>query len=394
MALLPFRYNLRSLFVRKASTLLTVSSIAATVAVLAGMLALGQGFATLFAERGRNDLAVILRKGAGSEGESAFDREAAQTLIKGSPEIAVGPGGDGIAAGPLASAELYLAIRRRKVDGGETNVPIRGVEPATFAIHGSDLRIVEGDRFARGSDELIVGRALVGRIRNCRVGETLVINTTPFRVVGIFESKGAYASEIWGDVDRLMSALHRPSYSRILAVVDGPERLEALAARLANDPRTPAKVLSEREYLRSQTAALSGLFGILGYVLATIMGLAAIFTGTNALLAALSSRTHEIGVLLAMGYRPFAVFVSFLVEAALLGLVGGLFGCLLALPLNGIRTGTMNFDTFSEFVFSFRTTPRVLGSAMGFAIVLGLVGGAIPAAKAAMLRPVEALRRG
>ncbi len=389
MALLPLRYNLRSLFVRKASTLLTIASIAATVAVLASMLALGQGFSTLFAERGRDDLAVILRKGAGSEGESSFDRESAQILIKGSPEIALAAD----SGAPLASAELYLAIRRRKVDGGETNVPIRGVEPASFAIHGPDLVVAEGRRFERGSDELIVGRGLVDRIRDCSVGQVFVINTTPFRIVGVFDAKGAYASEVWGDAERLMAALNRPTYSRLLAVVKGPGELEAMAARLTIDQRVPAKAMSEQAYLKSQTEAMSGLFGVLGFVLAFIMGLAAIFTGTNALLAALSSRTHEIGVLLSMGYRPFAVFVSFLVEAALLGLFGGLLGCLLVLPLDGLRTGAMNFDTFSEFTFAFRTTPRVLVTAVVFAIVLGLVGGAIPAAKAALLRPVEALRR-
>ena len=389
MALLPLRYNLRSLFVRKASTLLTIASIAATVAVLASMLALGQGFSTLFAERGRDDLAVILRKGAGSEGESSFDRESAQILIKGSPEIA--PAAD--SGAPLASAELYLAIRRRKVDGGETNVPIRGVEPASFAIHGPDLVVAEGRRFERGSDELIVGRGLVDRIRDCSVGQVFVINTTPFRIVGVFDAKGAYASEVWGDAGRLMAALNRPTYSRLLAVVKGPGELEAMAARLTIDQRVPAKAMSEQAYLKSQTEAMSGLFGVLGFVLAFIMGLAAIFTGTNALLAALSSRTHEIGVLLSMGYRPFAVFVSFLVEAALLGLFGGLLGCLLVLPLDGLRPGAMSFDTFSEFTFAFRTTPRVLVTAVVFAIVLGLVGGAIPAAKAALLRPVEALRR-
>lgn len=389
MALLPIGYNVRSVFARKSSTLLTICSIAATVAVLAGMLALQQGFATLFAEKGREDLAVLLRKGAGSEGESSFDRASAQILIKNSSEIATDAQNQ-----PLASAEIYLAIRRDKLDGGETNVPIRGVQPATFKIHGDDVRIVEGERFEPGSDEIIVGRGLTDRIRDCKVGQTLRINTTPFRVVGIFESKGAYASEIWGDVDRLMAALDRQSYNRVIAVVEDSATLEAMTRRLEEDVQVPSKAMSERSYLSSQTQAMSATFGALGFVLALIMGIAAVFTGTNALLAALSSRTYEIGVLLAMGFRPVAIFVSFLFEAAVLGLVGGLVGCLLVLPLNGLRTGTMNFDTFSEFTFAFRTTPTVLVTAICFAVALGLLGGAIPAAKAARLRPTEALRRG
>jgi putative ABC transport system permease protein len=206
MAFVPLSYNVRSLRVRKASTVLTVFGIASTVAVLAGLLALQQGFAAMFAAQGREDLVVLLRPGAGSEGESAFGREDADILVKSVPEIA------GDAEGrPLAAAELYLAVRRRKLDGGETNVPIRGVQPASFALRGGDVRVVEGRRFAPGTDEVIVGRALVDRIRSCRLDDVLVVNTTPFRVVGVFDSEGAFRSEIWGDADRLMEALDRPS---------------------------------------------------------------------------------------------------------------------------------------------------------------------------------------
>ncbi len=389
MSFVPFSYNIRSLFTRKSTTLLTVFSIGATVAVLAGMLSLQQGFTTMFAERGREDLAVFLRPGADSEGNSAFPRDRVQILIKNTPEIQTVDYEQ-----PLASAELYLAIRRLKVDGGETNVPIRGVQPMSFRIHGNDFRIVEGRMPALGADEAIVGRRLPDRIRNCRVGDELHINTGRFRVVGVFASKGGYESEIWGDADRLMAVLQRSVFNRVIAVLKDPADLPRLAERLKNDKQAPAKVLNEKVYLQNQTGMLSQAIALLGAFLGVIMGIGAVFTGTNAMLSALDARTHEIGILLSVGFRPWAVFVAFLLEAALVGLLGGLFGCLLVLPLNGVQAGTTNFATFSEVVFAFRTTPTVLLVAVLFSMSLGLLGGAIPALKAARLPPTAAMRRG
>ncbi len=388
MALVPFSYNLRSMFGRPSSTLLTILSIGATVAVLAGMLSLQQGFATMFAERGRDDMAVFLRPGAGSEGESAFRRDLAEILMKETPEIALGDDGQ-----PLSSAELFLAVRRFKIDGGETNVPIRGVQPKTFDIHGDDLEIVEGRRFAPGSDEVIIGQGLVDRIRDCQLDDILVLNTVPFRVVGIFAAKGPHESEIWGDIDRFMEALDRGVYSRIIAELKPDTDVEALAARLEDDKRVPAKCLTERDYLTSQTTALSVTIVGLGIMLSVLMGLGAVFTGTNSMLSAIAARTREIGIMLSIGFRPWALFLSFLFEAVVIGALGGVVGCILVWPLNGIRTGTKNFQTFTEIAFAFRITPTVLTWSVGFAVLLGLFGGAIPAWRAARMAPTQALRR-
>lgn len=387
MALVPLRYNLRSLWVRASSTLLTVCAIGATVAVLAGMLSLQQGFAVLFQERGRSDLAVFLRKGAKSEGESGLTREQCAVLQKEVPEVELDATGK-----PLASAEVFLAVRLRKFDGGETNVAIRGVEPATFAIHGDDVRIVDGRMPTPGTDELIVGEGLVERIRNCLPGDTLRINTGTFRIVGTFTGKGGYRSEIWGDLERLSEALQRPVRSRVLAKVKSGTDLEAVQKRYESDLRTQPKVMTERAYLATQTEDLTKRFSILGGFLAVIMGLGAIFTGTNSMLAAIGARTHEIGILKAIGYRPLPIFLSFLGEAVLLGLLGGLLGCLLVLPFQGAETGTMN-ETFSEVTFAFRTTPFVMVTAVSFAMALGLVGGLFPAWRASAMTPTQALRR-
>jgi putative ABC transport system permease protein len=387
MALVPFSYNLRSLRVRKSATLLTVISVGATVAIFAGVLALQQGFETLFTEAGRADVAIFLRPGAMSEGESGFPRDKTEIIKKSLPEIAISGGA------PLASSESFLAVRRRKLDGGETNVPIRGVEQQTFTIREDELSMIEGRRFNAGTDEVIVGESLVGRIQGCQLGETILLNTTPFKVVGVFSHEGPFASEIWGDVARMAQALERPFYSRVVAVLKPGVDIEDLALRLSEHKEVPAKVLGEREYYSGQTRALSTILRGLGTFLALVMGTAAVFTATNTMLSALSTRSYEIGILLSLGFRPFSIFLSFLFESVLLSLAGGLVGISAAFLINGVETGTTNFQTFTEIAFAFRVTPTVLTQAVSFSLALGLIGGAWPAWRAARMKPVEALRR-
>jgi putative ABC transport system permease protein len=388
MALVPFSYNLRSLVVRWSATLLTVLGIGATVAVLSGVLALQQGFQTLFTEHGREDIVVFLRQGATNEGDSVFSLERMMILTKSLPEAEIPPGQP-----PLVSAEMYLAVRRFKQDGGETNVPIRGLQPRSFDIYGDDVRVVAGRRFQPGTDEVMVGTKLTDRIQDCRLGDTLLLNTTPFRVVGVFDHDGPFKSEVWGDRDRLAEALERPIFNRVIAILRPGTDLGELARRMDADPQVPSKVMTEREYLTSQTQALSFVLQALGAFLAIVMGVAAVFTATNTMLAALATRTHEIGILLSLGFRPYAIFLSFLFESLVLGLVGGAVGCLMALPLNGVDTGAMNFQTFTEVAFAFRVTPDVMRTAVTFSLVLGLIGGTWPALRAASLRPTQALRR-
>lgn len=386
--LVPFSYNLRSLFVRRASTLLTVFAIGATVAVVAGVLALQQGFALLYTESGREDLVVFLRPGSTNEGDSIFSRDRGLKLMKTVPEIAMDEGQQ-----PLASLECYLAVRRFKMTGGETNVAIRGVQPMTFTLREGELEIVEGRNFQPGADEVIVGRKLVDRIQDCHIGDVIQLNTTPFKVVGVFATDASFDSEIWGDLDRMLQALKRYGPNRVLAKLVPGTDPEALAERLLSDREVPAKVLTEREYLSSQTKQLSKILVFLGAFLGVIMGIAAVFTATNTMLSALAARSHEIGILLATGFRPVPIFLSFMLEALLLGLLGGGVGILMTLPINGIETGAMNFNTFTEVAFAFRITPQVLGRAILFALTLGLLGGALPAWRAARLSPTEALRR-
>ncbi len=404
--LVPITYNLRSLLVRKSATLLTVLGIGATVAIVSGVLALRQGFSTMFTSGGRDDLAVFLRPGATNEGDSQFSRDRGLKLIKTVPEIEVGP------HGPLAAMEAYLAVLLAPKRGGLTNVPLRGVQPMTFEIRQGEIAIIEGRNFTPGTDELIVGSRLVDRIENCHLGDLITLNRTPFRVVGVFEHPGQFGGEIWGDLDRFLSTMGRYGPNRVIAKLkpgtelgspdpakvlfsdDPPEPTPgSLAARLLEDTEVPAKVYTEKQFLASQTVMLSYMLVGLSLALAVIMGLAAVFTATNTMLSAIAARTHEIGILLALGYRPLPIFLSFLFEALLLGVIGGLVGCLMALPFNGLKAGTMNFQTFTEMAFAFRVTSSVLLTAVVFSLILGLLGGAWPAFRAARMRPTVAMRR-
>lgn len=389
MKLVPLTYNLRSLWVRRSATFLTILGIGATVAVLCGVLALQQGFESLFTAHGRDDIVVFLRQGATNEGDSVFTRERAAILTKSLPEVECPPESQ-----PLISAEMYLAVLRDKAGGaGQTNVPIRGVAVRSFDIIGDHLKVVGGRRFSPGTDEIIVGKKLVERVADCHLGDILTLNTTPFLVVGVFEHDGPFESEIWGDRDRLSEALERPVFNRVIAKLVPGTDLKALRERLEEDPQTPCQVMTEREYFAKQTTAMSFVLRLLGMFLAIVMGIGAIFTATNTMLAALAARTREIGILLSLGFRLYAIFVSFLLESLFLGLVGGGIGCLLALPLNGVDTGAMNFQTFTEVAFAFRVTPQVMIVAVTFSLALGLAGGTWPALRAALMRPTHAMRR-
>ncbi len=384
---LPLGYSLRNLMVRRASTLFTAAGIAMTVAVFAGVLSLRNGFRQLYEVGGRDDIAIYLRPGATSEGESAITRERAEILLKERPEIAR----DGMGA-PLAAAETFLAVYKELVTGGTTNVPLRGVQPASFALRDDELELVEGRWFEFGADEVVVGQPLTERMLDCRLGDTIELNMSPFKVVGVFRSATAEGGEIWGDVERMMAALDRPVFQRVVARVQPGTDLGAIKAELENDARVPAAVFSEAEYLARQTAMTGDMLQFLAVFLTAIMGVAAVLGSMNTMLAAVSARTHEVGVLLAIGYRRSAIFFAFVFEAGLIGLLGGGLGLLIALPFDGTQTGLANWNTFTDVSFEFRLTPELALTSFVLAFVLGLVGGTLPALRAAMLKPVEAFR--
>jgi len=384
---LPAGYTTRNLSRRRAQVLFTALGIGMTVAVFCGILSLRNGFEQLYRPRGAEEVAIYLRPGATSEGESAISREKARILIKERPEIIRDDGGV-----PLAAAECFLAVYMEKIGGGLTNVPLRGIEPASLTLHPYPPRLVDGRWPRWGSDEVVVGEPLVTRMKGCSLGETLRINTTPFEIVGVYRFDSAEGSEVWGPVERMLEALDRPVFQRVIARVSPTTDFAAIAEEIEKDPRISLTVSSEREYLQKQTSALGTALLFLSIFLTVVMGVAAVLGATNTMLAAVASRTHEIGVLLAIGYSRSEVFLAFLLESAQVGLIGGVLGVLMVLPFHGVETGAANFNTFTDVSFAFRLSPGLVGTSLIISFILGLVGGAIPAWRAARMKPVDALR--
>jgi ABC-type lipoprotein release transport system permease subunit len=402
----PLRYNLKSLLYRKTATTLTLLAVALTVGVLIVLLAVARGFRSAVADTGRTDNIICMRTGATSEGESVITRDQLNTL-QGLSGIAMGSSGR-----PLVAGELYAAVSLDREGGGATNVPVRGVSLDSMEIRGT-VRLVAGRQFRPGSREVMVGEALVDRIRNCRIGGAIAISKDPWEVVGIISDDGkAFSSEIWGDAELLLQAFDRTAYNAcILRVAAGTDPGSAptyegpITSRVLVTAGTglmgritermgELKVQTEREYFTAQSGFLGGTLTAVAIFLTVLMSIGALAGCTNTLLAAVAGRTREVGGLLALGYRPLHVFLGFLCESLALCLAGGALGILCTLPLNDLKTGTTNWATFTEQAFRFQIDGPVILTALGLALLVGLIGGVLPAWRAARLRPVDALRRG
>jgi putative ABC transport system permease protein len=383
---LPLLYNVRSAFVRKGATVLTVTAIAFSVAVLVLVLALARGFESALSGTGSDRNAILMRAGSTSEGVSGLTRDTARILAA---DAFVARDTDGT---PLSQPEIYAAFSLERRDGGKTNIPVRGTGPRALGIRDG-LSIVEGRMLVPGRYEMVIGKALRDRLPSAEVGSEVEMVGVNWRIAGILDSGGqAYDSELWVDVEIFLRVLDRGGFSTLIVRLAEPERIAALDQRLREDPRLNVTAKTERQYFAEQAGTLSIALRILAWFLAAIMGTGAVFGATNTLLASVAMRTREIGTLLAIGFTPRSVFLGFLLESLALALVGGALGVLLGYQCNGIATGTTNWSTFTEQSFSFRVTAEVVVQAMGLALLIGVVGGALPARRASRLSPQAALR--
>jgi putative ABC transport system permease protein len=380
--------NLKSLPRRLSVSLVVVVGIAGVVAIMVAVLSIGEGFRkTMTAGRGA-DTVVVFRSGTDTEMNSSLDRDEARILAD-SREIRSLPG-----IGRLASAELLVMVDLpKRSTGSSSNVPLRGVEPAAFAIRPG-LRIVEGRPFKPGTRELIVGRGAQAAFGNTEVGSVLRLGQNDWTIVGVFTAEGSVAeSELWSDGKVLMPAYRRGGFQSLYARLGSAEDIPRFTERLMKDPRLSIKVMPEAQYYAEQSESLTTLVRILGGVVASIMGLAAIFMAINSLYTAVSTRTREIATLRALGFRRGPVVVSVLVEALLLALLGGALGGLLAyVGFNGYQTSTLNFQSFSQVAFSFAVTPALLILGTVYAVGIGFLGALLPAWRAARLPIATALR--
>ena len=382
----PVHYHVRSLFRRRLATGLTVVAIACSVAVLVAILALAHGFEVSLQGTGRDDNLIVLRKGATSEGESGITRDRAQ-IISSFPGVANDNQGRA-----LAGPELYAAVALDKVDGSFTNIPFRGVTMQGAKVQSTAV-LGEGRWFRIGTREIVVGRSLVGRVRGCQLGGAIRFDNKDWPIVGIIDAPHqAWNSELWGDIEVMMQVFDRPGFNSVVLRVAAGTNAEALMQRIADDPRLQAEAKVQTQYYESQTGMLGRALKFLGVFLSVVMAIGSAFGATNTLLASLQGRRREIGTLLSIGYRPLHIYLGFLLEAVLLGCLGGALGVLLALPVHGLGTGTTNWTTFTEQAFSFQISPGIALTALLFGSFVGLFGGTLPAWRASRLRPTEALR--
>jgi putative ABC transport system permease protein len=375
---IPLAYNVRSAFRRPVSTAASAIGIALVVAILIGSLALASGFQAALVETGDPRNTIVVRKGADSELTSALTRDQVN-IVRSHPAVASSAEGR-----PLASPDVYVLINLdRKSFTGSSNVTVRGVDREAFLLR-PEVKIVEGRMVQPGTAEVVVGRRIARRFRNCDLGDRLRFGQRDFTVVGHFASGGtAFESEIWGENAVLMPVFRGEVFQSLTARLRDPAAFESFRKELESDPRLNVDVRRERAYYASQSVGLATVIRGAGILITLIMAVGAIFGAMNTMYAAVGSRTREIAVLLTLGFSPGSVLLSFLAESVFLALLGGILGCLIALPINGIATSTTNFSTFSELAFAFRITPAILGAGLVFAAILGVVGGFFPARRAA-----------
>src|SRR3989449_695761 len=384
----PIAYNFRSIRVRWASAVVAVLGIAGTVGVFIAMLSLARGFRATLVSSGSADNALITRAGATSEMTSGVSLDSVK-IIQDAPGIARG------ADGPLLTPEAVLmAPIPLRSTGTDANVELRGVSPNVLAIR-SNVKIIEGRMFRPGLSEIVVGKNAKATYSGLTLGNTIWLGSARWQVVGIFDAGGsAFDSEVWGDAHLLNGAYKRPDTlsQSVTAHLTSPAALQQLRDSLTSDPRLNVDVTREIDYYAKQSTRMTQLITILGGFVAAIMAIGAVFGALNTMYSAVAERGREIATMRALGYNSGNVILSFLVEALLISFVGGLLGCLAVLPLNGLTTSTMNFQTFSNLAFAFKITFDLLWMGILFALVMGVLGGMPPAIRAASRPVAHALR--
>jgi putative ABC transport system permease protein len=384
---IPFSYSYRNLWNRRLTTSLTVAGMALVVFVFAAILMLAEGLQKTLTTTGSWDNVVVIRKGSTSEVMSGIERDKS-SLLETLPQIAPGPGGRNL----LARELVVLICLRKEQSGSPSNVTIRGIGDLSLDLR-PQVRIVEGRRPRPGAYEIMAGSGIARQFDSVRLNRSLRFALRDWRVVGIFDAGGTgFSSEIWGDVDTLMQAFRRPVYSSVVFRLRSPGDFEAVRSRIEGDPRLSLEAKREVRYYEEQSEIMAKFLRILGYSLTVIFSIGAVMGAMITMYSAVATRTSEIGTLRALGFRRREILAAFLMEALFLGLFGGLAGLVPASFMQLLTVSTMNFQSFAELSFRFALTPGIALGSVGFALLMGLVGGVFPAARAARMKITEALR--
>jgi len=384
---IPYSYSFRNLWTRRLTTLLTASGMGLVVFVFAATLMLAEGLQQTLVATGSPDNAIVIRKSANSEVQSAVERGQA-ALIESQPEVAIGPDGN-----PLLAKELVVLINLKKRGSDKpANVVIRGVSAASLLLRPA-VHLKVGRMPRPGSAEVVAGESIARRFQGCGMGETLRFGMRDWRVVGVFDAgTTGFSSEIWGDSDQMMQAFRRPVYSSVIFRMRNPAEFDAFKARVEGDPRLTVEAKRETRYYLDQSESMARFLRILGMVLTIVFSIGAVIGATITMYAAVANRVGEIGTLRALGFQRISILSAFLMEALLLGLCGGILGVGAASFMQLITISTMNWASFSELAFSFTLTFGILWKSLLFSVVMGFIGGMLPAVRAARMNIVTALR--
>ncbi|MDI7261950.1 MAG: ABC transporter permease [Thermodesulfobacteriota bacterium] len=383
----PLSYSFRNLWTRRLTTVLTASGMALVVFVFAAILMLAEGLQKTLVETGSGDNVMVIRKGSATEVQSGITRNQA-SIIETQPEIAMGEDGQ-----PLLAKESVVIISLLKRGTNQENyITIRGIGQRSLALR-PQVRMTEGRLPTPGTSEIITGRSVAERFTGSGLGETLRFGLREWKVVGVFDAGNTgFNSEVWGDADQLMQTFRRNAYSSILFKLRNPSHFDTVKKRIESDPRLTQEAKRENRYYAEQSKMMATFLRILGTSLTIIFSLGAIIGAMITMYAAVSTRTAEIGTMRALGFQRKSILSAFLFEALLLGLIGGLVGLFFASFLRFLTVSTMNFQTFSELAFDFTLTFDIAWKAIAFSLIMGFVGGVLPAVRASRMNIVESLR--
>lgn len=387
--MIPLSYNVRSLKVRKATTLATALGIALVVAVMASALMLEEGIKETMGQAGRPDNAIVLRKGSDSELVSSIE-EPSVGLILAAPGVKRGQDG-----APLGAGEVAVVITLDKVGAeGVSNVQVRGVPDQVFKLR-PEVQLVEGRPPRPGTDEVIIGKQIRGRFQGLELDRSFELRKNrPVQIVGVFTSGGsAYESEVWADLNTVRSCFGREGLvSSVRVHLESADRFEAFEAAVESDKNLGLEAQRETDYYRNASENTADFIKGIARVIVFFFSIGAMIGAMITMYSSIVSRQREIGTLRALGFSRTAILASFLLEAVLLALFGGVIGMVASLGMTAVRPSMVNFATWSEVVFSFHPTPRILLTALAFAGIMGLFGGLFPALRAARMSPLRAIR--
>ncbi|MDQ5985040.1 MAG: ABC transport system permease protein [Syntrophus sp. SKADARSKE-3] len=386
----PLSYSARNLWKRRMTTILTISGMALVVFVFAAVLMMAEGLQKTLVEMGAYDNVVVFRKGSTSEVMSSIERKQA-AIVEMIPQAAAGPDGK-----PLLAKEVVVLIALQKKGAAKTashsNIVVRGVQEASLPLR-PQVKLVSGRLFRMGSSEIIVGNSIAKNFKGVGLQETLHWGHRTWTVVGIFDAGNTgFSSEIWGDVDQVMQAFRRPVYSSIIFKLQVPDAYQAAKSTLEKDPRLTLEAKRETTYYLDQSKMMAKFLRILGLSLTIIFSIGAVIGAMITMYSAVANRIGEIGTLRSLGFLRRAILLAFLAESLLLGGIGGVVGLFCASFMQLITVSTVNFQTFSELAFKFTLTWPIIFQSMAFSLFMGLIGGLLPAFRAARMNIVEALR--